>query len=165
MSGLTFALTSFACVGPFVGSLLAASVQVTTAQRIGGMATFATGLALGVAVLAARELGSEFVPRLSEGALVVNIVRLPGTSLEDASRRINEMGAALDAELPRGNVELVLTNVGSPNNARSAMTSPNWGPHMGFIRLALSDPEQGQNRPSARSPRGGPGQRAETNGG
>ena len=26
-------------------------------------------------------------------------------------------------------------------NARSAMTSPNWGPHMGFIRLALVDPE------------------------
>src|SRR5208282_4980304 len=36
----------------------------------------------------------------------------------------------------------VLTNVGSPNNARSAMTSPNWGPNMGFIRLALPDPEK-----------------------
>ena len=31
---------------------------------------------------------------------------------------------------------------GSPNNARSAMTSPNDGPHMGFIRLALVDPEK-----------------------
>ena len=36
----------------------------------------------------------------------------------------------------------MLTNVGSPNNARSAMTSPNQGPHMGFIRLALVDPEK-----------------------
>jgi multidrug efflux pump subunit AcrB len=35
-----------------------------------------------------------------------------------------------------------LTNVGSPGNARSAMTSPNWGPHMGFIRLALPEPEE-----------------------
>src|SRR5262249_49850619 len=33
-----------------------------------------------------------------------------------------------------------LTNVGSPGNARSAMTSPNAGPHMGFIRVALADP-------------------------
>src|SRR5262249_43804086 len=32
------------------------------------------------------------------------------------------------------------TNVGSPGNARSAMTSPNNGPHMGFIRLGLADP-------------------------
>jgi multidrug efflux pump subunit AcrB len=38
-------------------------------------------------------------------------------------------------------VELVLTNIGSPGNARSAMTSPNAGPHMGFIRVALVDPE------------------------
>jgi thiol:disulfide interchange protein len=53
LMGLTFALTSFACVGPFVGSLLAASVQVTAAQRIAGMATFAAGLALPFFFLAA----------------------------------------------------------------------------------------------------------------
>jgi len=53
LMGLTFALTSFACVGPFVGSLLAASVTVTTPQRIGGMASFATGLAFPFFFLAA----------------------------------------------------------------------------------------------------------------
>lgn len=53
LMGLTFALTSFACVGPFVGSLLAASVQVNAAQRISGMATFAAGLALPFFFLAA----------------------------------------------------------------------------------------------------------------
>jgi thiol:disulfide interchange protein DsbD len=53
LMGLTFALTSFACVGPFVGSLLAASVQVNAAQRIAGMATFAAGLALPFFFLAA----------------------------------------------------------------------------------------------------------------
>jgi multidrug efflux pump subunit AcrB len=31
--------------------------------------------------------------------------------------------------------------VGSPGNARSAMTSPNAGPHMGFIRFALAERE------------------------
>jgi cobalt-zinc-cadmium resistance protein CzcA len=41
-------------------------------------------LALAGAALAARGLGSEFVPRLSEGALVVGIVRPPGTSLEQS---------------------------------------------------------------------------------
>ena len=46
--GLTFSLTSFACVGPFVGTLLAASVQSGGAQPVLGMASFATrtGLAL-----------------------------------------------------------------------------------------------------------------------
>ena len=69
-------------------------------------------------------------------------VRLvPGTSLKDATRKINAMGAKLSQDLPPGSVELVLTNIGSPGNARSAMTSPNAGPHMGFIRLALVDPE------------------------
>jgi len=70
-------------------------------------------------------------------------VRLaPGVSLEDASKKIAAMGDTLARELPKGNVELVLTNVGSPNNARSAMTSPNNGPNMGFIRLALAEGEK-----------------------
>jgi thiol:disulfide interchange protein DsbD len=45
LMGLTFALTSFACVGPFMGSLLAASVQGDRLLPVLGMATFATGLA------------------------------------------------------------------------------------------------------------------------
>ena len=38
----------------------------------------------------------------------------PGTSLDDAARKIKAMGALLARELPAGTVELVLTNVGSP---------------------------------------------------
>jgi len=50
---LTFSLTSFACVGPFVGSLLAASVQTKGAQPVLGMVTFAAGLAAPFFFLAA----------------------------------------------------------------------------------------------------------------
>lgn len=46
LMGLTFALTSFACVGPFVGTLLAASVQGDKLQPVLGMASFSSGLAL-----------------------------------------------------------------------------------------------------------------------
>jgi thiol:disulfide interchange protein DsbD len=53
LMGLTFSLTSFACVGPFVGSLLAASVQMKGWQPVFGMATFATGLAFPFFFLAA----------------------------------------------------------------------------------------------------------------
>ena len=45
LMGLTFSLTSFACVGPFVGTLLAASVQSQGMQPVLGMLLFATGLA------------------------------------------------------------------------------------------------------------------------
>jgi thiol:disulfide interchange protein DsbD len=44
LMGLTFALTSFACVGPFMGTLLAASVSTGGLQPLLGMASFAAGL-------------------------------------------------------------------------------------------------------------------------
>jgi thiol:disulfide interchange protein len=45
LMGLTFTLTSFACIGPFMGSLLAGSVEGGGLQPVVGMAAFATGLA------------------------------------------------------------------------------------------------------------------------
>ena len=46
LMGLTFTLTSFACIGPIVGPLLVASVQTSGLQPVFGMAAFASGLAL-----------------------------------------------------------------------------------------------------------------------
>lgn len=50
--GLTFSLASFACVGPFVGTLLAASVGGSMVRPVAGMVTFAAGLALPFFLLA-----------------------------------------------------------------------------------------------------------------
>ena len=50
--GLTFSLASFACVGPFMGTLLAASVQSGGLRPLAGMATFSAGLALPFFLLA-----------------------------------------------------------------------------------------------------------------
>jgi thiol:disulfide interchange protein len=52
LMGLTFSLASFACVGPFVGTLLAASVSGGGSRPLIGMVTFATGLALPFFLLA-----------------------------------------------------------------------------------------------------------------
>ena len=46
LMGLTFSLSSFACVGPFVGTLLAESVTQGRARPTLGMLAFAAGLAL-----------------------------------------------------------------------------------------------------------------------
>ena len=91
---------------------------------------------------AASRLPSTFFPEIDESMERVYVRVAPGTSLTESAKLIDQMGATLQRELGKDLVELVLTNVGSPNNARSAMTSPNAGPHMGFIRLALVDPKQ-----------------------
>jgi thiol:disulfide interchange protein len=52
LMGLTFSLTSFACVGPFMGTLLVGSVQRGGAQPALGMAAFAAGLSLPFFLLA-----------------------------------------------------------------------------------------------------------------
>ena len=90
----------------------------------------------------AWRLPSTFFPDIDESMERIYVRYAPGISLEEAARLTDQIGKRLSKELPPGDVELVLANVGSPNNARSAMTSPNWGPYMGFIRLALSDPEE-----------------------
>ena len=94
------------------------------------------------AAWAATRLPSTFFPEIDESMERVYVRFSPGTSLDDAARRIKAMAKMLHDELPHDEVELVLTNQGSPENARSAMTSPNDGPHMGFIRVALVDPER-----------------------
>jgi heavy metal efflux system protein len=58
------------------------------------------GASLVLAVLIAMGLGKEFVPRLSEGAVVINIFRLPGTSLEESLRYNTQMEKALLAAFP-----------------------------------------------------------------
>lgn len=52
LMGLTFSLASFACVGPFVGTLLAASATGGGLRPVLGMVAFAVGLALPFFLLA-----------------------------------------------------------------------------------------------------------------
>lgn len=63
LMGLTFSLTSFACVGPFVGSLLAASVQGDKLQPLLGMASFAAGLSSPFFFLVLFPSGMKKLPR------------------------------------------------------------------------------------------------------
>lgn len=100
----------------------------------------AAGLVL-ISIYIAMRLPSTFFPEIDESMERVYVRFSPGTSLRQATEQLDRMGQALRKELPPGTVDLVLCNVGSPNNARSAMSSPNWGPHMGFIRLALPEAE------------------------
>jgi thiol:disulfide interchange protein len=74
LMGLTFALTSFACIGPIVGPLLVASVQDKGAQPILGMGAFASGLALPFFFLALFPAYLKKLPRSGGWLVRVKVV-------------------------------------------------------------------------------------------
>jgi len=82
------------------------------------------GFAASVMIVAfgmiAPHLGSEFVPRLSEGAIAIGVVRLAGTDLQESIRYNTEMERAILAEFP-DEVEHVWSRIGSAEVATDPM--------------------------------------------
>lgn len=74
LMGLTFSLTSFACVGPFVGTLLAASVQGSKLQPTLGMMAFSSGLALPFFLLALSPAALNKLPRSGVWMMRIKVV-------------------------------------------------------------------------------------------
>ena len=91
---------------------------------------------------AAARLPSTFFPEIDESMDQIYVRFAAGTSLEDAAVRLKAMGKALKDELPPGSVDLVIENVGTPQNARAAIVSPNVAPNTGYLRLQFSDAEE-----------------------
>jgi multidrug efflux pump subunit AcrB len=134
-------------VGAWVGKVIdrvadryAQTLRLALAAR--GWIVAASVLVTVAAGWAATRLPSTFFPEIDESMERVYVRFSPGISLDEANKRIQGMAKMLSRELPKEDVTLVLTNEGSPENARSAMTSTNDGPHMGFIRVALAEPER-----------------------
>lgn len=74
---------------------------------------------LAVTLVVALQLGSEFVPRLSEGDLVIGIVRAPGTSLEESAAMNTQMERLLLEKFP-DEISHVWSRVGAPEVATDA---------------------------------------------
>ena len=72
--GLTFTLASFACVGPFMGTLLAASVGADKLRPVLGMVVFASGLSLPFFFLALFPQYLKRLPRSGEWLSRVKVV-------------------------------------------------------------------------------------------
>uniref|UniRef100_A0A7C2P2U8 Efflux RND transporter permease subunit n=1 Tax=Schlesneria paludicola TaxID=360056 RepID=A0A7C2P2U8_9PLAN len=68
----------------------------------------------------APHLGTEFVPELSEGALVVGVIRLAGTDLDESIRYNTEMEKSLLAEFP-DEIDNVWSRIGSAEVATDPM--------------------------------------------
>ena len=82
------------------------------------------GLAVGVLAFAfgliAPNMGSEFVPKLSEGALAINVVRLAGTDLDESVRINTQMERAVLKHFP-DEVQHVWSRIGSAEVATDPM--------------------------------------------
>ena len=82
------------------------------------------GFAVCVLVVAfgmiAPNLGSEFVPRLSEGAIVINVVRLAGTDIDESIRTNTLMEKAILRAFP-DEVEHVWSRIGTAEIATDPM--------------------------------------------
>jgi len=74
LMGLTFSLTSFACIGPIVGPLLIATVQDKGAEPVLGMFAFASGLAAPFFLLALFPSYLKKLPRSGGWMVRVKIV-------------------------------------------------------------------------------------------
>ncbi len=74
---------------------------------------------LGITLLRAGTLGTEFVPKLSEGDIVLGIIRAPGTSLEESCRMNMRIEKALLEEFP-AEIAHVWSRTGTPEVATDA---------------------------------------------
>lgn len=77
--------------------------------------------ALAVAGVLASRLGSEFLPRLNEGALVVGVMRMPGTSLEESVQLNTRMERVIRERFP-DEIKHVWSRAGAPEVATDAST-------------------------------------------
>jgi heavy metal efflux system protein len=77
-------------------------------------------LLLGATGLLASRLGSEFVPRLREGSIVINTVRLAGVSADESIRYGLQIERALLAEFP-DEIERIWSRTGTPEVATDPM--------------------------------------------
>ena len=75
---------------------------------------------LAASTIVARGLGSEFVPRLSEGAIAINVVRLAGTDLSESVRYNTQMEKALLTAFP-DEIAHVWSRVGTAEVATDPM--------------------------------------------
>ncbi len=82
-----------------------------------GFATCVSVFAFGIL---APNLGSEFVPRLSEGAICMNIVRLAGTDLDESIRDNTQLEKAILKEFP-DEVKHVWSRIGTAEIATDPM--------------------------------------------
>jgi len=84
-----------------------------------GLVALVATMLLGITVMRAMSLGTEFVPKLSEGDIVLGIIRAPGTSIEESCRMNTRIEKILLEEFP-DEIAHVWSRTGTPEVATDA---------------------------------------------
>jgi CzcA family heavy metal efflux pump len=87
-------------------------------------------------------LGQDFFPQVDAGLLRLHVRARPGLRVEETARLCDEVEAALRDEIPKGQVQTILDNIGLPNSGinQSYSSSGTIGTSDAEILIAL-DPE------------------------
>jgi CzcA family heavy metal efflux pump len=87
-------------------------------------------------------LGQDFFPQVDAGLLRLHVRARPGLRVEETARLCDEIEAALHQEIPQGELQTVLDNIGLPNSGinQSYSSSGTIGTSDAEILIAL-DPE------------------------
>ncbi|HEV3513335.1 MAG TPA: efflux RND transporter permease subunit [Candidatus Sulfotelmatobacter sp.] len=87
-------------------------------------------------------LGEDFFPQVDAGLLRLHIRARPGLRVEETARLCNQIEGALRAEIPQGQLQTILDNIGLPNSGINQSYSSNGtiGSSDAEILIAL-DPE------------------------
>jgi cobalt-zinc-cadmium resistance protein CzcA len=87
-------------------------------RRLATVATAALVFVLGLGLT--KTMGAEFIPRLDEGAIALEMWRLPSVSIDEAARQSTLLERVLLREFPK-EIETVVTKTGRPEIATDPM--------------------------------------------
>ena len=128
--------TAFEADNPIVHFMRASSMLPCCAARCGTARLTALGAILFVIACGALfpYLGAEFLPKLDEGAIAINVNRLPSVSLSEAVRMTTSLEQIV-REFPE--TDTVVSRIGRPEIATDPM-----GPNMGDTYVFLKPPSE-----------------------
>ncbi|MDE3007345.1 MAG: CusA/CzcA family heavy metal efflux RND transporter [Gemmatimonadota bacterium] len=106
------------------------------AMKRRGLVVVGASILFAIGVGSATTLGSEFIPELDEGAIALQVWRLPSVSVEEAARQSGRLEALLLAEFP-DEVSTVVSKTGRPEIATDPM-----GIEMSDVFVMLHPPEE-----------------------
>ena len=91
---------------------------------------------LAAALLQAPRLATEFFPKVDAGQFILNVAAPEGTRVEKTEAIFGQLEAVIRQEIPPGELDQIVTNIGLPHGWMVLFTPVN-GPHQGFLLVSL----------------------------
>ncbi len=92
-------------------------------------------------MLLAPRLATEFFPKVDAGQFILNVAAPEGTRVEYTEALVNEIEDHIRKEIPAGDLDQIVANIGLPQGWMVMFTPVN-GPHQAFIMVSLTPGHQ-----------------------